>query len=119
MFAYAFGEVEDESLVLNSSIYGAAKMEWKGEHIYYTPVKISGGKVEIPMYIDGPKLNFKAYHGNGFLNPEYRYYLTVRIVTYDTPTTRSYYTVRKNFGSETFVNGSLIVEWEDGRTINW
>jgi len=118
MFAFAKGDVVDVS-VENGYVYGAAKLEWKEmpgwgglRNIYYTPVKISGGKVEIPMYIDGPKNTFKAYNGNGVLSSYDG--LKVNIVNYNTPVLEGGNYIRKIFKQGTFVNGGMTVQWDQG-----
>jgi hypothetical protein len=109
-FAVADGYVGEsgESIFL----YGGAKMEDRSDDTYYTPVAISGGKVEIPLYTSVKFNNYKAYDGNGVL-----YKLDVDILNDGNPTQwagKSSFVTRRTFRSGTFVNGSLTVQWDQG-----
>jgi len=109
------------------NLVGGAKMAVKGSSIYYTPVAISGGKVEIPLYIAKGELygnKFEAYDGNGRIyssaSSPMGYEMDVIIVDkgsefspyYASETTEL---ASKTYTSGTFNNGNLTVQWGDGQ----
>jgi len=114
-FAYAYGSADDKS-GKRLHFHGAAAFyditDGPLEDTYYTPIAISGGKVEIPLYRHVKFNEYKAYDGNDVLHE-----LDVCINNDDYPVLQrgGNRIIWKEFKSGTFVNGSLTVRWEDGR----
>jgi len=119
-FAIAHCAVDESGKTI--SLYGGAKIEDIKDdgplyHTYYTPVKISDGKVEIPLYTEASKKinDYKAYDGNGVVEPTD--FVHVYIMNNGNPIKLGpeggETIAMKSFWSKTFVNGSLTVQWED------
>jgi hypothetical protein len=118
-FAYVpRGEIrKNDSSFYTIYVYGAAKLE-RTEYggVKYTPVAISGGKVEIPLYTEEQdtvapfKLRFIAYDGNGFLSYDPYLFLEVSIVENGSGDYLNLLTENR-FSSGAFDNGNLTVQW--------
>jgi len=107
----------------DNNLVGGAKMVVKGSSIYYTPVAISGGKVEIPLYISKGELygnKFEAYDGNGRIyastSATDERIMYVCIVDKGSEFSPGYAgtteLASKAYRSGTFNNGNLTVQWE-------
>ena len=119
-FAFAYGDdvVKDKS-GKKIELFGGAKIEdfdmGPKEDVVtlYTPVAISGGKVEIPLFTFVKRNNYQAYDGNGDIQSSEDLKVYIRS-TGDPARASSDYENLGYFDSGTFVNGSLTLRWDQG-----